>query len=123
MAIVGSAQGLLAQVTPGKKTGRPVHSNRRVSVAPRTDTVPVRPQIAGEPAEGYEVKSVTADPASVKIRGGKYTPELLVGIDTEPVDVSGRAESLETVASLRPPEGVTPYEASSVTVKVTIGPK
>ncbi len=95
----------------------------RVSVEPKTDTVAVRLSTVGKPAEGYEVKGLSAEPARVKVRGGQDRPELLVGIDAEPIDVTDRKTSFDAVASLRPPEGVTPYEASSVTVTVTIGPK
>ncbi len=56
-------------------------------------TVRVRPQIAGEPADGYEVGDVRIQPSSLEISGPEQALGDLNTVPTEPVDVTGRRES------------------------------
>ena len=85
--------------------------------------VEVRPEIVGEPAEGYEVRSVTVEPQSVEVSGARTALEALGGrIATDAVEVQGRTGRFESSVSLRPPEGVAPSDINTVTVTVDIGP-
>ena len=85
--------------------------------------VEVRPEIVGEPAEGYEVRGVTVEPQSVEVSGARTALEALGGrIATDAVEVQGRTGRFESSVSLRPPEGVAPSDINTVTVTVDIGP-
>jgi YbbR domain-containing protein len=56
-------------------------------------TVPVRPKISGEPAEGYEVEDVSVRPSSIEVSGPAKSLEALSTITTSAIDLSGRTES------------------------------
>lgn len=61
-------------------------------------TVPVSPALDGEPAPGYVVRAVTADPARVEIVGPKVHVAAVSEAITEPVNIAGaRADVRETV--------------------------
>ncbi len=52
-------------------------------------TLPVVPVLVGEPAAGYRVSSVVADPQTVTVSGEAAAVERLSSISTQPLDVSG----------------------------------
>ena len=77
----------------------------------------------GDPATGYNVVSVSADPATVTVRG---TESFITGtdsIDTQPVDISGAADTVVRSVSLDIPSGAeVTGGGQTVTVTVTIRP-
>ncbi|CAG0953713.1 hypothetical protein MYXO_00353 [Myxococcaceae bacterium] len=57
--------------------------------------VPVRPDVEGTPAPGFEVDRVEVDPPRVRISGARSEVLRLGAVVTETIDVSGLAESTE----------------------------
>ena len=62
----------------------------------------VRPDVVGEPAEGYHVVSVDVEPARVEIAGAQRSMRRLREIKTEVVDIGGLSQSLKQDAMLAP---------------------
>ena len=61
--------------------------------------VPVVPTVEGEPAAGFVVATVTADPATVELTGADSVLRTVTEAITEPVSAAGRATSFtDTVA-------------------------
>lgn len=64
-----------------------------ISLAKKTTKiVPVIPVHMGRPANGYAVKSVTANPPEIEIEGAESDVLIVDEIITEEVDISGRRE-------------------------------
>lgn len=101
---------------------------RTVSVEQRlyptkTMTVSSAIDLMGEPAEGYEVKSVSASPSTVLAAGDAAALETMDTLFTDsPVDVSGLSEPLTAEIVLRKPGSLIYLSSDNVTVMVDIGP-
>jgi len=94
-----------------------------VSAAPEkrvVKTIPVVPTVEGQPAEGYIYERALASPATVEVTGDARVIEKLAALPTEVINIDGRRQTFRQTASLRPPEGVTPRNISSVEVTVII---
>lgn len=79
--------------------------------------------ITGEPAKGYEVKSVTFTPDVISAAGRKDNLDLLDTLYvSNSVDVSGRGASFQQQLKVRRPSELVYLSADSVTVEVEIGP-
>jgi YbbR domain-containing protein len=82
----------------------------------------ISPLVTGEPAAGYNVVSVSADPPVAAVFG----PQSFVGdaatIRTQPVDISDAAGDVVRTVSLDLPGGVSVSGGTSVTVTVVIEP-
>lgn len=76
----------------------------------------------GEPAPGYRLLSVTADPPSVLVEGRPAQVSLLPGVSTEPIDITGLTESFQQTAVLALPDGITVDPEDIVTVNIEIEP-
>jgi YbbR domain-containing protein len=74
-------------------------SNLLVTFEPRSSrVVRVRPDITGEPAEGFELAGVEIDPPEVMIAGARSEVQRRGEIVTETIDVSGlQADTKRTV--------------------------
>lgn len=87
-------------------------------------TVPVEPDIEGRPAPGFEVTSVTSDPATVEVAGPESALKRLDAVVTEPVSVNGETRSIREVVTIGVQDAslrlVTPTTA---VVTVTISPR
>jgi hypothetical protein len=78
------------QITPASLTFVFEHSASR--------RVPVVPAVEGEPAPGFVVGKLTADPAHVEVIGPESAIEAISEALTEPVSVAGaRADVVESV--------------------------
>jgi YbbR domain-containing protein len=76
-----------------------------VNTVETSRTVPIRPLLTGAPAAGFEVGTVTAEPAVVTLRGA---PEVLAAIGeilTEPISLSGSNATLQATGALVLPDG------------------
>lgn len=91
----------------------PVFSDRQ------SKTLPVRPQVTGTPAGGFEISSVSVVPSIVTVEGDADQLQALAGLDTAPIPVGGFSETKTVDAALAPPSGVVLIDVQ--TVKVTIG--
>jgi YbbR domain-containing protein len=83
--------------------------------------VPVVPEVDGEPAAGYEIGTVTAEPPAVEVEGPRSAIAALTSAVTEPVSAAGAAgpvSELVTVGVPDPSVRLTKPEPVRVTVNV-----
>jgi len=59
-----------------------------------TRTVPVKPDVEGDAAPGYEVRSVTVEPAAVEVVGPENELRDLAGAATEPIELKASAATI-----------------------------
>jgi len=76
----------------------------------------------GEPAPGYRLLSVTADPPSVLVEGRPAQVNLLASVTTEPIDIDGLTETFQQAAVLALPTGISVDPEQTVTVNIEIEP-
>ena len=75
-----------------------------VSTVEVSRTVPIRPLLVGSPAAGFEVGTVSSEPAVVTLRGAPDVLAAIVEVVTEPIALAGsRAPLRPTVALVLPP--------------------
>ena len=92
-----------------------------VTVETSGKNVSVVPQTNGAPAEGYSVIQRTTMPQTVVIDGPSEHLNDILFVETEPVDINGRTESLVQQVSLRAlPSGVTVVDPASSEVEMTV---
>ncbi len=77
---------------------------------------------SGEPAPGYRLLSVTANPPSVLVEGRPALVNRLSSVRTEPIDINGLAQTFEQAAVLALPEGIAVDPEQTVTVTIEIEP-
>jgi len=90
-----------------------------------TRQVPVVPAVEGNPAPGYVVDKVTADPKTVEVMGPESSVERVTEALTEPVSVAGardRVIETVTVGLLDPALRLKNPRPATVTVLVLPGP-
>jgi YbbR domain-containing protein len=110
---VGDAVAQVNLEPPTARVTIPVFSDRQ------TRTLPVSPQVTGSPAAGFEISSVTVEPAIITVEGDIDELEVLAAIDTEPISVVGFSSSETVDAGLALPTGVVALDAEQV--RVTVG--
>jgi YbbR domain-containing protein len=83
-------------------------------------TLTIRPLTTGDPAPGFELASVTAEPQIVTVEGDIDELEPLRSIDTEPVPIGGLSanETFETTLAL--PTGIVVLDVTTVRVTITV---
>jgi len=85
--------------------------------------VSVRPDVAGEPAQGFHLEAVTVDPRRVWLAGARSEVERLAEVVTEPIDIAGLEETEKREASLSLGAGnVWMEESKPVSVTIRIEP-
>jgi len=82
----------------------------------------VSPTVAGSPADGYNVVSVSAEPAVATVFGPESVVGDLATIRTQPVDIEGASGDVVRTVSLDLPADVSVSGGTSVTVTVKIEP-
>ena len=90
-----------------------------------TKRVPVIPEVDGEPAPGYVVGTITADPPMVSVVGPASAVETLTEAITEPVSIRGATAVVietATVGSPDPLVRLSEPQAARVTVNVGQAP-
>ena len=88
----------------------------------QTKTLPIRPVVAGSPAAGFEVASVTVDPIVVAVEGDPDDLAVLEVADTSPVTITGATSDVTQTATLELPDGVQALGDATITVVVTLRP-
>ena len=112
------------QAPPGATIVRITPSRLRLTVEKaRRQTVRVAPSVQGIPAPGYVVDRVTAEPASVQIKGPRTTIEGRDAVPTAPVDVSGSRQTVARTVALALPDSVIATKERAVHVVVEIRPE
>ena len=94
----------------------PVFSDRQ------TRTLPVNAILAGTPAAGFEIASVTVQPLAVAVAGDADQLTQLVRVDTAPVLLTGISSDLTTSVELALPTGIVPVGDSVVVVTIKLRP-
>jgi len=84
-------------------------------------TVPIAPVITGPP-EGYEIASVTVNPAVVTLTGGSGSLAEVGSVSTGPLDARGIRSRATLTAALRLPAGCVVVGAASVRVTISVRP-
>lgn len=82
----------VSQVVPGTLAIELEKSGKRV--------VPIVPPLEGDPAPGYVVGRITAEPSTVEIRGPESRVRRLAEAITEPVTVTGSRERVRDVVTV-----------------------
>jgi YbbR domain-containing protein len=126
----------LVPLIPVDVNGDRLGSEERIEVEPavvrvrvpvftdrRTKTLPVTPEVAGTPAAGFEIESVTVDPAVVNVEGDANDLAALDQLDTAQVVVSGASSELIQEVGLVLPSGVQVIGQGTVEVTVRLRPK
>jgi YbbR domain-containing protein len=83
-------------------------------------TLPVVPQVIGDPATGYRITSVTVDPNVLTVSGEASVVTQMQNAMTTPIDINGRTTDLEAMVQFALPDGVSVSGTNSVRVVVTI---
>jgi YbbR domain-containing protein len=86
----------------------------------RTATVPVAPDITGDPASGFEVTSVVVTPAVITIEGDPADLATVTTAATQPISIDGRSADVDIDVPLALPSGVASAGASNVHVHIVI---
>ena len=94
----------------------PIFTNRQ------TRTLPVNPTVAGTPAAGFEIASVTVEPLVVSVEGDADALASLARVDTVAVSISGATSDVVTKVALDLPEGISPLGDVAVSVHVALRP-
>lgn len=76
----------------------------------------------GEPAPGYRLLSVEADPLAVLVQGRPAQLSNLSSVKTEPIDITGLTQSFQQTALLDLPDGITVEPDQKVSVNIQIEP-
>ena len=126
----------LVPLVPIDSRGEPLGSSARLEVAPalvrvrvpvftdrRTKTLPITPVVAGAPAAGFEIESVTVDPIVVNVEGDANDLAALDRLETVQVVVSGASSQVVQEAGLVLPPGVQAIGSGTVEVTVRLRPK
>jgi YbbR domain-containing protein len=88
-----------------------------------TLTVPVRPDVDGEPAPGYEVRGVAVDPATVEVVGPESELRDLTSATTEPVLLKASAAPIRekvAIAILNSDARLRVPQEATVTVDIQL---
>lgn len=92
----------------------PVFSNQQ------TRSLPVNPVVTGAPAAGFEIASVTVDPAIALVQGDADQLATLGEIDTTPIPLTGVSADLTVEARLAPPTGIVPVGSDPIHVSIKL---
>ncbi len=104
-------------VTPATaRVAIPVFSDRQ------TRTLPVNAVLAGTPAAGFEIASITVQPLAAAVAGDADQLAQLVRVDTEPVLLTGVSSDLTTSVRLALPTGIVPVGDDVVVVTIKLRP-
>jgi len=98
-----------------------VHVVIPVEQWPGRKEVAVRIDLVGQPASGYRLSSVRAEPSNVVLQGRAEILATVPGyIETEPLSIEGATNNIRTRLGLVVPAGVTVFDSNTVEAIVTI---
>jgi YbbR domain-containing protein len=88
----------------------------------RSKTLPVTPNVVGTPAAGFEIASVTVNPAVVSVEGDANDLAGLDRADTQPISIAGASSQVTQGVSLALPDGVQSLGTGTVQVTINLRP-
>ena len=118
-----------ARVAPAEAAGHyraagTVRAARRAELSTRlmgrVESIRVRADIVGDPAEGYNVAWVEVDPAYVWLTGDRREVLGMREAITEPIEIRGQRESIDREVRLALPDHVWMEEARPLKVRVQV---
>lgn len=84
-----------------------------------TKTVPLQPNLTGQPAEGLQVGTVTLEPETITIVGNPVQTQSITQIQTDPINLQDRQGSFTEMVPITLPEGLRGYpEQVKVSVEI-----
>jgi YbbR domain-containing protein len=86
----------------------------------RTATVPVRPDITGDPASGFEVVRVDVTPSVITVEGDPSDLANVATAATQPISIEGRNSDVDADVPFALPAGVSSAESTTVHVHIAI---
>ena len=87
-----------------------------------TQAYVVTPLLAGTPADGFNVTSISVEPPFAVITGTIEALQSLTAATTDEVDVDGAASDVVRAVKLQLPPGLTVAGSDTVTVRVSVTP-
>jgi len=88
-----------------------------------TKVVPIVPAVEGEPADGFVVGTVTANPSTVEVLGPVSVLERMTQAITEPVSVSGASAPVTETVNVGVPDAAARLRTpETARVSVAVGP-
>jgi YbbR domain-containing protein len=85
--------------------------------------VPVVPEVEGEPAAGFEIGTVTAEPSTVEVEGPASAVKAMTAAVTEPLSATGATEPVSELVTVGVPDpSVRLKSKGPVRVTVHVGP-
>jgi YbbR domain-containing protein len=114
----------LIKVPAGVRVSSIVPSEVHVEFEPRLSReVPVQPILEGQPADGYRIAKVTAEPTRVRVDGAKKAVEAIERVPTRPLRITdARGPVAGEVALEAPPVHTRFVEATTVSVRADVQP-
>lgn len=102
----------------------PARARVRIAVARElaNRTLPVVPQLVGNPAAGHRITSVVVEPLVVTVSGEEVIVTRLESAPTEPLDIEGRTTDLEAMVGLALPDDISVSGSDQVRMILTIAP-
>jgi YbbR domain-containing protein len=88
----------------------------------RTKTLPVRANVVGTPAAGFEVASIAVSPPVVSVEGDANDLAGLDHADTQPISIAGASSEVVQSGGLALPNGVQALGNGTVQVTITLRP-
>jgi YbbR domain-containing protein len=116
---VARGGGEVRGVTVRPATARLVLS---VALTALTRTVPLLPELTGQPAPGYRVAGVRVTPPTVALDGTFDVLQALDGLRLPPVDLTGQQADVRSSLRVTLPPGVSAAGLGAVVVEVEIEP-
>jgi YbbR domain-containing protein len=112
----------MLKVPAGVRVSSIVPSEVHVEFEPRVvREVPVQPILEGQPAEGYRVAKVVAEPARVRVDGAKSAVDAIERVPTRPLRITdARGPIKGDVALEAPPLHTRFLESTTVSVRADI---
>jgi len=111
----------LVEVPPGVTVRRVTPNRLEVTLATAVaKTLQVVPQIRGAPEPDHAIHRVTVEPATVQVKGPRSTIEGRTTVETVPVDIAGRRDTVSQSVGLALPESVYLTDQRKVQVTVEI---
>jgi YbbR domain-containing protein len=87
-----------------------------------TEAYVVTPVLGGTPADGFNVTSISVDPAFAVVTGTIEALQSLTTVTTDEVDVDGATSDVVRAVKLQLPPGATVTGSDTVTVRASVSP-
>lgn len=114
----------MLKLPPGVRVASIVPASVHLETEPRIERdVPVQPILEGQPADGYRVVKVSAEPAKVRVGGAKSEVEAMERVPTRPLRITDARGPVKGEVALEPPAEHTRFmDVSAVMVMADVQP-